>query len=87
MCPPDARVELLDEQTAKRNNSHENQCPYPRPNPRLARREVTVSVSITPAFASATDAAKAARAALGFLAAVAPAELVTEEQAQCLRIL
>ena len=40
-----------------------------------------------PAFASATQAAQAARAALGFLAAADPARLVTQEQAQCLKIL
>jgi uncharacterized protein DUF222 len=48
---------------------------------------VTVSVSVTPAFASATEAAETACAALGFLATVDPARLVTEEQAQCLRAL
>jgi hypothetical protein len=37
-----------------------------------------------PAFASATEAAQMARAALGFLAAADPTRLVTEEQAQCL---
>jgi hypothetical protein len=44
-------------------------------------------VSNDPAFASATDAAKTARAALGFLAAVDPTRLVAGEQAQCLQIL
>ena len=44
-------------------------------------------MSNDPAFASATDAAKTARAALGFLAAVDPTRLVTGEQAQCLQIL
>jgi len=44
-------------------------------------------VSTTPAFASATEAAKTARAALGFLAAADPTRLVTDEQAQCLQIL
>ena len=40
-----------------------------------------------PAFASATEAAQMARAALGFLAAADPTRLVTEEQAQCLQAL
>ena len=40
-----------------------------------------------PAFASATEAAQMARAALGFLAAADPARLVTGEQAQCLQAL
>jgi uncharacterized protein DUF222 len=40
-----------------------------------------------PAFASATEAAQMARAALGFLASADPARLVTEEQAQCLQAL
>ena len=44
-------------------------------------------MSTTPAFASATEAAKTACAALGFLAAVDPTQLVTEEQAQCLQAL
>jgi hypothetical protein len=44
-------------------------------------------MSTAPAFASATEAAKTARAALGFLAAVDPTQLMTEEQAQCLQIL
>jgi len=44
-------------------------------------------VSITPAFTSATEAAKTACAALGFLATVDPTQLVTDEQAQCLRAL
>jgi hypothetical protein len=48
---------------------------------------VTVGVSITPAFASATEAAETACAALGFLATVDPTQLVTDEQAQCLRAL
>jgi hypothetical protein len=48
---------------------------------------VTASVSITPAFASATEAAETACAALGFLATVDPTQLVTDEQAQCLRAL
>jgi hypothetical protein len=44
-------------------------------------------MSTAAAFASATEAAKTARAALGFLAAVDPTQLVTEEQARCLQIL
>jgi len=44
-------------------------------------------MSNAPAFASATQAAQMARAALGFLAAVDPAQLVTDEQAQCLQAL
>ena len=44
-------------------------------------------MSTTPAFASATEAAKTACAALGFLAAVDPTQLVTEEQAHCLQAL
>ncbi|HYB14498.1 MAG TPA: DUF222 domain-containing protein [Streptosporangiaceae bacterium] len=44
-------------------------------------------MSNAPAFASATEAAQMARAALGFLAAADPAQLVTEEQARCLKIL
>jgi hypothetical protein len=44
-------------------------------------------VSNAPAFASATEAAKTARAALRFLAAADPNKLVTAEQAQCLQIL
>ena len=48
---------------------------------------MTVSLSITPAFASATEAAETACAALGFLAEVDPTQLVTDEQAQCLRAL
>jgi hypothetical protein len=44
-------------------------------------------VSNAPAFASATQAAQMARAALGFLAAADATQLVAEEQAQCLKIL
>jgi Domain of unknown function (DUF222) len=44
-------------------------------------------MSNAPAFASAAQAAQMARAALGFLAAVDPAQLVTDEQAQCLQAL
>ena len=44
-------------------------------------------MSKAPAFASATEAAQMARAALGFLAAADATQLVTEEQAQCLKIL
>jgi hypothetical protein len=44
-------------------------------------------MSTAPAFGSATEAAKTARAALGFLAAVDPTRLMTEEQAQCLHAL
>jgi len=44
-------------------------------------------MSNAPAFASATEAAETACAALGFLATVDPAQLVTGEQAQCLRAL
>jgi Domain of unknown function (DUF222) len=40
-----------------------------------------------PAFASATEAAQMARAALGFLATADPTQLVAEEQAQCLKVL
>jgi hypothetical protein len=44
-------------------------------------------MSTVPAFASATEAAQMARAALGFLAGVDPSQLVVDEQAQCLQIL
>jgi hypothetical protein len=44
-------------------------------------------VSNAPAFASATQAAQMARAALGFLAAADARQLAAEEQAQCLKIL
>jgi hypothetical protein len=44
-------------------------------------------VSPVPAFASVTEAAQAARAALAFLAAADPAQLTGEEQARCLQFL
>ena len=44
-------------------------------------------MSNAPAFASATEAAQMARAALGFLATADATQLVAEEQAQCLKIL
>ena len=44
-------------------------------------------MSNTPAFATATEAAQVACAALGFLAAADPTQLLAQEQAQCLKAL